>query len=162
MWLRRERGGCSGSLPAGPPSGRRHSSVCQSSFWLCAPEPEPEREYMWNAPHLVLYDTQGKCKQSSSCSHNCKKCWVLAGGPPSMGMFCPLVSGFMTCFSCFLVFCCLVNAELISKMTFVEITTCFRVLNCCPTKTKYKYEPDEALEADGHFPVFLTFFKTKH
>lgn len=78
-----------------------------------------------------------------------------------MGMFCPLVSDFITCFSCFLVFC-LVNAELISKMTFVdhvEITTCFRVLNCCPTKTKYKYEPDEALEADdGHFQVFLTFF----
>lgn len=54
---------------------------------------------------------------------------------------------FYNMFSCFLI-CCVVNAELISKMAFVdhvEIITRFRVLNCCPTKTEYKYEPDEAL-----------------
>lgn len=42
MWLKRARGGCSGWLPAGPPSGRHRSSVCQSLFWLCAPGLEPE------------------------------------------------------------------------------------------------------------------------
>lgn len=42
MWLKRETGGCSDWPPAGPPSGRRHSSVCQSWFLWCVPGLEPE------------------------------------------------------------------------------------------------------------------------
>lgn len=45
-WLKRGTGGCSGWPPAGPLSGRRHSSVCQSWFWSYAPELEPEMEKM--------------------------------------------------------------------------------------------------------------------
>lgn len=56
-WLKRETGGCSGWPPAGPLSGRRHSSACQSRFWWNAPELEPEvQKKRWRLATFVSSD----------------------------------------------------------------------------------------------------------
>lgn len=122
MWLKRARGGCSGWLPAGPPSGRRRSSVCQSLFWLCAPGLEPEiiadkKNVLTEGKQPVLCVAQvfsiikqtlefkfvqvlGDCSSMGHC-----RVKVSSEMPLFEGVFCPLVAFFCEFF--FPDICCL-------------------------------------------------------
>lgn len=122
MWLKRARGGCSGWLPAGPPSGRHRSSVCQSLFWLCAPGLEPEiiadkKNVLTEGKQPVLCVAQvfsiikqtlefkfvqvlGDCSSMGHC-----RVKVSSEIPLFEGVFCPLVAFFCEFF--FPDICCL-------------------------------------------------------
>lgn len=92
MWLGHEREGCSDWLPAGPLSGRRQSSVCQSLFLWSAPGLEPETHWIKAEDTLPTFCIAVKTNsgdQVCACGG-----WgvVWADGLLFNGLFCPLVA----------------------------------------------------------------------